>query len=169
MEVSLFQKHEGVFKTISCIVHAVGAVHFTFGCYYDWFEVNIPKEVSPIFAAFGYKLKFLTYWDAVSAPLFIHNLNKIIITIFCYQLRLISVFFLTPHAPQCVSSQNGFKRIRDQCNFQPSEVPFFSFFLTTKTVFNVFAAAASRIFHIGYCQRHPRTKRQAYRRTYEVV
>ncbi|CAH1400101.1 unnamed protein product [Nezara viridula] len=65
MEVSLYQKHEGVFKTISCIVHAVGAVHFTFGCYYDWFEVNIPKEVSPIFAAFGYKLKFLTYWDAL--------------------------------------------------------------------------------------------------------
>ncbi|XP_014279224.1 androgen-induced gene 1 protein [Halyomorpha halys] len=62
MEVSLYQKHEGVFKTISCIVHAVGAVHFTFGFAYDWFQVHMPKDVSPIFVAFGYKSKYVSYW-----------------------------------------------------------------------------------------------------------
>ena len=69
MEVTLYRKHERLFRIANTVLHAVGAVHFTFGCYYDWFQVDIPKEVSPIFAAFGWKLKFLTYWDAVSVLL----------------------------------------------------------------------------------------------------
>lgn len=63
---SLERKNRKIFKILSVSVHAVGAVHFIFGCYYDWVHVNIPPEVSPIFEAFGYKLKFLTYWNGVS-------------------------------------------------------------------------------------------------------
>lgn len=49
------------------LLHLVAAVHFWYGCYYDWYHVNVPIEVSRMGADFGKsgKLKFLTYWDAV--------------------------------------------------------------------------------------------------------
>ncbi|XP_073992521.1 androgen-dependent TFPI-regulating protein-like isoform X2 [Rhodnius prolixus] len=67
---SLERKNRKIFKILSVSVHAVGAVHFIFGCYYDWVHVNIPPEVSPIFEAFGYKLKFLTYWNGLLQALY---------------------------------------------------------------------------------------------------
>lgn len=47
------------------VLHFVGAVLFTFGCYYDWNYVVVPEDVVPIMSAYGGKLKFLTYWDAL--------------------------------------------------------------------------------------------------------
>lgn len=52
---------------VQTIVHAIFAVHFWFGCYYDWFYVRIPESEHNIGFSFGKteKLKFLTFWDAV--------------------------------------------------------------------------------------------------------
>lgn len=49
------------------LLHLVAAAHFWYGCYYDWYHVNVPTEVSRMGETFGRsgKLKFLTYWDAV--------------------------------------------------------------------------------------------------------
>lgn len=49
------------------LLHLVAALHFWYGCYYDWCHVNVPTEVSRMGESFGSsgKLKFLTYWDAV--------------------------------------------------------------------------------------------------------
>lgn len=55
---------------INYIVHVLGALLFTFGCYYDWNYVVVPKTVVPIMSAYGGKLKFLTYWDAVMQALY---------------------------------------------------------------------------------------------------
>ncbi|XP_014256058.1 androgen-induced gene 1 protein-like isoform X2 [Cimex lectularius] len=43
-----------------------GALHFAYACYYDWTYVVVPKEVLPLYGTYGYKLKFLTFWDAVT-------------------------------------------------------------------------------------------------------
>lgn len=47
------------------IFHLCGVLIFGFGCYYDWNYVIIPKEATNMFGDFAWKLKFLTYWDAV--------------------------------------------------------------------------------------------------------
>ncbi|XP_045475922.1 androgen-induced gene 1 protein-like isoform X1 [Harmonia axyridis] len=65
------------------VVHAVFAVHFWFGCYYDWVHVRIPKnEHMGMAFSFGNteKLKFLTFWNALLQGLFftICLLNDII-------------------------------------------------------------------------------------------
>ncbi|KAL1115568.1 hypothetical protein AAG570_005858 [Ranatra chinensis] len=65
MEVQAEHSNPRLFRVLSVTLHAVGAVHFWYGCYYDWFHVIVPPQVLPIFSAYGYKLKFLTYWDAI--------------------------------------------------------------------------------------------------------
>ncbi|KAK9505314.1 hypothetical protein O3M35_009398 [Rhynocoris fuscipes] len=74
------RKNNKIFKILSVSVHAIGAVHFIFGFYYDWVYVHIPPEISPIFEAFGSKLKFLTYWDVLLQALYfsISLINDII-------------------------------------------------------------------------------------------
>ncbi|KAJ8953587.1 hypothetical protein NQ318_003009 [Aromia moschata] len=53
--------------SVRALCHFVVAVHYWFGCYYDWNYVKIPPEVSRMGESFGFsgKLKFLTYWDAL--------------------------------------------------------------------------------------------------------
>lgn len=50
------------------ILHFLAAAHFWFGCYYDWNYVIIPKHITKIedTSVLSGKLKFLTYWNAVS-------------------------------------------------------------------------------------------------------
>lgn len=50
------------------IWHFCAAAHFWFGCYYDWNYVLIPKHITKIeeSSVFTGKLKYLTYWNAVS-------------------------------------------------------------------------------------------------------
>lgn len=54
------------------ICHLFAALHFWFGCYYDWNYVIIPKEFHRMEEVFilSSKLKFLTYWNAVSTLIF---------------------------------------------------------------------------------------------------
>ncbi|CAH1180292.1 unnamed protein product [Phaedon cochleariae] len=54
------------------IFHFIAAVHFWYGCYYDWNYVIIPANVHRMGQSFGFsgKLKFLTYWDAILQGLF---------------------------------------------------------------------------------------------------
>ncbi|KAF5270682.1 hypothetical protein FQA39_LY01420 [Lamprigera yunnana] len=49
------------------VLHFIQATHFWFGCYYDWYYVNVPAEVHPMGSTYGAtkKLKFLTYWNAL--------------------------------------------------------------------------------------------------------
>lgn len=62
--------------SVRTICHFFAAAHFWFGCYYDWNYVKIPSEASRMGESFGNsgKLKFLTFWDAVSISL---NQNKV--------------------------------------------------------------------------------------------
>ncbi|EFA08684.2 androgen-induced gene 1 protein isoform X1 [Tribolium castaneum] len=57
---------------VRTLCHGLAAVHFWFGCYYDWNYVQIPTEVHRMGDSFGKsgKLKFLTYWDALLQALF---------------------------------------------------------------------------------------------------
>lgn len=58
-----------VFKMgLGKIGHFLIAAHFWFGCYYDWNYVKIPTEIHNLGDSLlnSRKLKFLTYWDAVS-------------------------------------------------------------------------------------------------------
>ncbi|XP_050309181.1 androgen-dependent TFPI-regulating protein-like [Anthonomus grandis grandis] len=68
--------------SLQTIGHLVIAAHFWYGCYYDWFYVNIPKEIhdSGDSSFNTKKLKFLTYWDAILQSIFftICFLNDII-------------------------------------------------------------------------------------------
>lgn len=51
------------FQSVS---HFLIAAHFWFGCYYDWNYVKLPVEITGEDVLNTKKLKFLTYWDAVS-------------------------------------------------------------------------------------------------------
>lgn len=51
---------------IRLVWHLLGASMFIFSCYYDWFHVHLPEAIVFKFAG---KLKYLTYWDAVSVNL----------------------------------------------------------------------------------------------------
>ncbi|RZC33098.1 androgen-induced gene 1 protein-like [Asbolus verrucosus] len=53
--------------SVKTLCHSVAALHFWFGCYYDWNYVEIPSEVHKMGSSFGKsgKLKFLTFWDAI--------------------------------------------------------------------------------------------------------
>ncbi|XP_075219012.1 androgen-induced gene 1 protein-like [Lycorma delicatula] len=55
---------------LNYVIHILGALQFTFGCYYDWYHVIVPKSVAPIMSAYGGKFKFLTFWDAVMQALY---------------------------------------------------------------------------------------------------
>lgn len=48
------------------VFHFLIAAHFWFGCYYDWNYVKLPVEITGEDVLNTKKLKFLTYWDAVS-------------------------------------------------------------------------------------------------------
>ncbi|XP_019869344.1 androgen-induced gene 1 protein [Aethina tumida] len=52
---------------VRTVLHGLATIHFWFGCYYDWANVNIPKEVHNRGEKWDYsgKLKYLTYWDAL--------------------------------------------------------------------------------------------------------
>jgi hypothetical protein len=54
-----------VFKAMRTIMHLVAMVQFGYGCYFDWYYVNVPPTVHSMGFNFGGKLKFLTFWDAV--------------------------------------------------------------------------------------------------------
>lgn len=47
--------------------HAFGAIHFAYGCYYDWNYVKVPTQDNIMGIQYAGKLKFLTFWDAVSS------------------------------------------------------------------------------------------------------
>ncbi|KAK4874137.1 hypothetical protein RN001_013497 [Aquatica leii] len=49
------------------LLHIAQAIHFWFGCYYDWYYVNVPVEVHSMGVTYGAtkKLKFLTFWNAL--------------------------------------------------------------------------------------------------------
>lgn len=48
--------------------HFFAALHFWFGCYYDWNYVILPQDLKRMNdSVFSSKLKFLTYWNAVSS------------------------------------------------------------------------------------------------------
>lgn len=50
--------------SLKLIFHLVAAVHFFYGCYYDFVYVKFPvTKTSP--TPFGGKFKYLTYLDAV--------------------------------------------------------------------------------------------------------
>lgn len=71
-------------SNVRTTLHFLAALHFWFGCYYDWNYVNIPADVHRIGVSFGNtkKLKFLTFWDAVCiAFFFLHMHNYKCITI----------------------------------------------------------------------------------------
>lgn len=53
--------------SVKTLCHLFAALHFWFGCYYDWNYVKIPSDVHRMGSSFGKsgKLKFLTFWDAV--------------------------------------------------------------------------------------------------------
>lgn len=57
------------------ICHFLAATHFWYGCYYDWYYVKIPRESHNMGESFGFsgKLKFLTYWNAVSSKCYKHR------------------------------------------------------------------------------------------------
>lgn len=65
-------------STKKSILYFGVAAHFWFACYYDWNYVKIPPTVHPMGITYGRtnKLKFLTYWDAVSANYFYDYLCK---------------------------------------------------------------------------------------------
>lgn len=46
--------------------HIFATIHFSYGCYYDWNYVKVPTKDHIMGLDFAGKLKFLTYWDAVS-------------------------------------------------------------------------------------------------------
>lgn len=48
------------------LIHLFSVVMFGFACYYDWNYVKIPKSVHRMGIDYAGKLKFLTFWDAVS-------------------------------------------------------------------------------------------------------
>lgn len=45
--------------------HTFAAIHFTYGCYYDWYYVQVPGQDHIMGIEYAGKLKFLTFWDAV--------------------------------------------------------------------------------------------------------
>ncbi|XP_018327982.1 androgen-induced gene 1 protein-like isoform X2 [Agrilus planipennis] len=51
--------------SVRTVLHFLAFVHFGFGCFYDWMFVNVPVQVHPMGSAYGGKLKFLTFWDAL--------------------------------------------------------------------------------------------------------
>lgn len=50
---------------LQMLFHLIGAVQFAYGCYYDHTYVRLPSTSSTA-VAFGGKLKYLTFIDAVS-------------------------------------------------------------------------------------------------------
>lgn len=58
------------------ICHFLAAAHFWFGCYYDWNYVIIPSNIHRMGESFLFsgKLKFLTYWNAVSVHFCFHSI-----------------------------------------------------------------------------------------------
>ncbi|XP_063829533.1 androgen-induced gene 1 protein-like [Ostrinia nubilalis] len=49
---------------LKAIFHLVGALHFFYGCYYDYTYVRIPSTSSTV-TSFGGKFKYLTFLDAM--------------------------------------------------------------------------------------------------------
>lgn len=47
------------------LFHLIGAIQFSYGCYYDFMYVRLPST-STIVTPYGGKLKYLTYLNAVS-------------------------------------------------------------------------------------------------------
>lgn len=47
------------------LFHLIGAVHFAFGCYYDYTYVIVPKHILRTHVPFGGKFKYLTFLNAV--------------------------------------------------------------------------------------------------------
>jgi hypothetical protein len=58
--------------SVKTLCHLFAALHFWFGCYYDWNYVKIPSDVHRMGSSFGKsgKLKFLTFWDALLQAIF---------------------------------------------------------------------------------------------------
>lgn len=54
---------------LKAFFHLIGALHFFYGCYYDYTYVRIPSTSSTV-TPFGGKFKYLTFLDAVSKPIF---------------------------------------------------------------------------------------------------
>lgn len=72
---------------LKTLFHLTGAITFAFGSYYDWYFVVIPPSVHRMGINFCGKLKFLTYWDAVSIIHIYYFVNK------CMKIRLTLIFF----------------------------------------------------------------------------
>lgn len=82
--------------SVRALGHLVAAVHFWFGCYYDWFYVEVPSDIHRMGSSFGKskKLKFLTYWDAVIIIFQFIIIIKILIIIF-FLFQLLQALFFT--------------------------------------------------------------------------
>lgn len=60
------QSNVGLYKVMRALIHLIGCLQFSYSVYYDWNYVVIPISVSPMGSGYGGKLKFLTFWNAVS-------------------------------------------------------------------------------------------------------
>lgn len=56
-------------------VHVIGSIMFVYSVYFNYFHVNIPAEITPIFDAYGGKFKYLTFIDGVRNTKHIHTHN----------------------------------------------------------------------------------------------
>jgi hypothetical protein len=69
------QNNTGLHKLIRTLIHLLGCLQFSYGVYYDWNYVVIPVSASRMGSGYGGKLKFLTFWDAVSLFQPTHKIN----------------------------------------------------------------------------------------------
>lgn len=70
------RNNKGPYNIIRVLIHVVGCLQFSYSVYYDWNYVVIPLSASTMGSGYGGKLKFLTYWDAVSLQWTMQHLYK---------------------------------------------------------------------------------------------
>lgn len=68
-------QEKSALMSVKGVFHLIGSISFAFGCYYDWNYVNVPRNVHQMGVNFAGKLKFLTFWDAVSFNVFLYLMH----------------------------------------------------------------------------------------------
>lgn len=99
--------------SIRTVLHFLAAAHFWFGCLYDWHYVKVPSSVHQMGESFGKsgKLKFLTFWDAVSISLYIFLIDTDPAVFSMYSAGYITKLILSAFAVVRQQSLNLFLRI----------------------------------------------------------
>lgn len=70
------RNNKGPYNIMRVLIHVIGCLQFSYSVYYDWNYVVIPLSASTMGSGYGGKLKFLTYWDAVSLQWTMQHLYK---------------------------------------------------------------------------------------------